>query len=151
MAGLGPEDMGQNGADFVGTPLLEWFATCGEMCLSAATNKDVATRWSEDKRQDGGGSVVHVGITLLGRRDLVCDRGDCVAPLVVRCTPGHVYLGGLTGPEHQVHHQVPLPGEVLCNSGVATSRERDSRLSLTVMCRTALLAHDRARLRIATP
>ena len=109
-AGLGPEDMGQNVPDFVGTPLLEWFGTCGEMCLSAETNKDVATCWPEAKHQDGGSSVVHVGVALFGRCDLVCDRGGGLPPLVVRCTPGQVDLGGFTGPEHQVHHQVPLPG-----------------------------------------
>ena len=72
-------------------------------------------------------------------------------PITIMCKPGHVYLGGLAGPEHQVHHQLPLPGEVLCGSGVATGRGRDPGLSLTVMCRTALFAHDRARFRNVTP
>ena len=67
------------------------------------------------------------------------------------CPPVSVYLGVLTGPEHQVHHLVPLPGELLRESGVATGPQFDSGLSITIMCRTALFAHNQARLRNVTP
>ena len=53
--------------------------------------------------------------------------------------------------EHQVFHQAPLPGEVLLKSGVATSPEHAEGLSVTVMCRAALFAANRSRLRKTTP
>ena len=43
LVGFEAADLCDNGAEFVGTPLLEWFATCGELCISAASNKDAAT------------------------------------------------------------------------------------------------------------
>lgn len=158
VGGFDDKALGENGADFVGTPLLEWFATCGELCISAALNKEVATGpntaatcWSEPSHQDGGASVLHMGITLFGRRKVVCHQGKDLPPVELVCPPGSVYLGGLTGPEHQVHHLVPLPGEVLRDSGVATGPQFDSGLSITIMCRTALFAHNRARLRNVMP
>ena len=153
-----PKALGENGSDFVGTPLLDWFATCGELCITAALNKDVATGpntaatcWSEPLHQDGGASVLHLGVTLFGRRKLVCHQGSDVPPVELVCPLGSVYLGVLTGPEHQVHHLVPLPGELLRESGVATGPQFDSGLSITIMCRTALFAHNQARLRNVTP
>ena len=156
--GLEDTELGENGRDFVGTPLLEWFATCGELCISAALNKDVATSpniaatcWSEPPHQDGGASVLHMGVTLFGRRKLVCHQGSDLPPVELVCSPGSVYLGVLTGPEHQVHHLAPLPGELLRESGVATGPEFHGGLSVTVMCRTSLFAHNQARLRNVTP
>ena len=158
LAGFEAAALGENGAEFVGTPLLEWFATCGELCISAASNKDAATGpntaatcWSEPQHQDGGASVLHLGVTLFGRRKLVCHQLGDSPPVELVCPPGSVYLGVLTGPEHQVHHLAPLTGEILRDSGVATGPQFDSGLSITIMCRTALFAHNRARLRNVMP
>jgi hypothetical protein len=94
---------------------------------------------------------LHNGVTLIGRRKLVFQQGDELPPVELVCPPGSVYLGVLTGPEHQVHHLAPLEGEILRDSGVATGPQFDSGLSITIMCRTSLFAHNRARLRNVMP
>ncbi len=148
---MNPKEIGDNGQHFVDTPLLEWFATCGELCLSAPVGSDVATCWSEPEHCDGGASIVHMGVTWFGRRELVCQQGSDLPPITLTCLPGSVYVGGLTGPVHQVHHQVPRAGESLRGSGVATGPGFDEGLSVTIMCRTALFPHNQARLRNTTP
>ena len=48
---------------------------------------------------DGGASVLHMGVTVYGDRDMVCHRpGFETDPVVVRNTGGTVYFGVLTGP-----------------------------------------------------
>jgi hypothetical protein len=59
---------------FLDTPSKEWFLTCGELCVSNGGNTTVGL-WSEDKHQDGGMSVLHMGLTLFGRRRLVLEQG----------------------------------------------------------------------------
>ena len=134
---LAPEELGDNGQHFLGSCMPDWFGTCGELCVSAALNSDGVTGWVEPEHLDGGASIVHMGVTLFGRRELVCQQGPDLPHVVLPCPPGSVYLGGLTGPLHQVFHQVPRPGEVLRGSGVATSPDFDEGLSVTIMCRTA--------------
>lgn len=148
---MAPLELGENGSHFLATPFSEWFATCGELCITAATNSGGTTHWSEPEHLDGGGSIVHMGITLFGRRQLVCHQGTGSPDVALLCKPGSVYMGGLTGPLHQVHHVAPLPGEILKGSGLATSPEFDDGLSVTVMLRTSLFPHCRSRLRNTTP
>ena len=62
----------------------------------------------EERHQDGGASVLHLNMTLYGRRTLECFTGkeqpaSCSWGLV----PGTVYFGILTGPEHMVTHSLP--------------------------------------------
>ena len=153
---LDHEELGENGRHFMGVGMPDWLGTCGEFVVSAPINSD-GTGWVEPAHQDGGASIVHLGVTLFGRRELVCQQDVATSPdsglppVVLLCPPGSVYMGGLTGPVHQVTHHVPRPGEVLRGSGVATSPEFAEGLSVTIMCRTALFPHNQARLRNVTP
>ncbi len=55
--------------------------------------------WKEADHMDGGASVLHMGVTVYGDRDMVCHRpGFETDPVVVRNTGGTVYFGVLTGP-----------------------------------------------------
>ena len=101
---------------------------------------DAKGSWEEPKHQDGGASVLHLGVTLCGRRDLVCDveNGD---PITVHNIPGSVYLGTLTGPAHQAFHRPAKPIELWEKQGLSTA----------VMCRCALFAHNRSRGKRTTP
>jgi hypothetical protein len=58
--------------------------------------------------------------------------------------PGTVYVGCLTGPEHKVCHLPCRDDELLDVPGLGAC-------SLTVMCRTALFAGCRSRVRNTTP
>ena len=92
---------------------------------------------------DGGGSVLHMGVTLYGRRDLVLEEPDG-AKHVLENSPGLVYVGTLTGPEHQVLHKYSRPDELLDLPGLGPC-------SVTVMCRTSLFPYNRSRIRGTTP
>lgn len=58
--------------------------------------------------------------------------------------PGTVYLGPVTGPRHQVHHEPFADGEALLIEGLGSC-------SVTVMLRCALFAKCRSRLRNVSP
>jgi len=148
--GLTEKELGDNGAHFVATTWENWVATCGELCITAATNSD-GSCWREPEHLDGGASVVHMGVTLFGRRLLVCQQGPGLEAVEVLCRPGSVYIGGLTGPLHEVIHQWPRPGESLSAATVPRKQGLGHDLSVTVMCRTCLFPHNRSRLRNTTP
>ena len=89
----------------------------------------------ENMHHDGGASVLHMGITLFGRRRLRCWEDDSDGeyqdfPQV----PGSVYLGTLTGPLHQVRHDLPR-----------ADCEVHRGHSVSIMLRTTLFPHSRAR------
>ena len=58
--------------------------------------------------------------------------------------PGTFYAGQLTGPRHQVTHNLSQAGELLEVPGLG-------RLGVNIMMRSALFGHDRARQRNTTP
>ena len=126
--------LGENGQHFLDTPFDSWFGACAELCISETTG------WNEDLHKDGGASVLHLGVTLWGRRIVRCEQGEGLPDIRLQCVPGNVYLGGLTGPEHQVHHQPAAPDELW-----------NKMYSVTVMLRTALFPANRARNRNTTP
>jgi len=136
---LGAAALGENGADFLHTPLNEWLLTCGELCISRAGGEG-EDMWNEPRHKDGGGSVLHLGITLFGKRLLRCEQADG-QDIVVENFPGTVYLGTLTGCYHQVHHKAAAANELYTDAG----------WSVTIMCRCALFGANRARLRNTTP
>jgi hypothetical protein len=82
---------------------------------------------------------MHMGLTLWGHRLLTCDIPE-EDPLQVLNAPGTVYMGGLTGPHHQVSHR-PCPADALL----------DGKFSVAYMLRTSLFPHCRSRKRGATP
>jgi hypothetical protein len=160
-------DRGTNGEHFMDTVFSDWFLTCGELCImnagvasgpgaassagpaaTAAPGPGAASSapaaWEEAFHQDGGASILHMGLTLFGRRDVRFVQGDNLPDVAVRNTPGTVYFGGVTGAWHQVHHQASEPAELLHLPTLGAC-------SATVMLRTALFPHNRARMRNTTP
>jgi hypothetical protein len=135
---LSESDLGVNGHAFLDTPLDEWLLTCGELCISNAGSKDNGF-WEEERHQDGGGSILHMGLTVFGCRTVVCERPE-QEHIDLRCFPGKVYMGNLTGPWHQVKHTRARPADLW-----------EGEFSVTVMCRCALFAANRARQRNTTP
>jgi hypothetical protein len=135
---------GPNGVHFLRTPLDQWFAVCGELNITKAINEDGSGHWKEPVHQDGGASILHMGVTLYGRRRLVCHQGFGEPDVILDNVPGTVYLGQLTGPEHQVLHQHADDDELLLVPG-------EGKCSVTVMLRTGLFPHCRSRLRNTTP
>jgi hypothetical protein len=68
----------KNVTHFLETPANQWFLTCGELCFmeggcSGNTGLDL---WSEPQHQDGGASVLHLGVTLYGRRNVIFQQGE---------------------------------------------------------------------------
>ena len=140
---LSPEDRGSNGDKFLELPFPQWFASCGELVF-VEPGSEAEGFWAEPEHQDGGASVMHMGVTLYGRRGLVCRQGLGRPDIYLANKPGTVYLGQLTGPWHQITHEacedtdlLEVPGLGLCG--------------VSIMMRTALFAFNRARLRNTTP
>ena len=124
-----------NSQHFLDNPWHTWLLQAAEIHVfpNAAGKK-------ENLHQDGSGGMIHLGLTLFGRRDVVCYQGGGLAPVVLPQFPGALYLGGFTGPEHQVCHRPPLgPDEVLNGHSVA------------VMFRSTAFPCHHARLQRATP
>ena len=140
---LSEEDRGRNGDDFLAASVEEWCISCGELAFSYPGSQADGF-WAEPEHMDGGASVLHLTMTLYGRRRLECRSGCGLPDVVLENTPGTVYIGQLTGPLHQVLHQQALESELLEVPGLG-------RLACTVMMRTSLFAHNRSRLRSHTP
>ena len=140
---LSGDDLGKNGEHFLQLSVAEWFASAGELVFVEPGNED-AGFWSEPEHLDGGASVMHMGVTLYGRRTLVCKQCFGLPDVTVVNVPGTVYVGQLTGPQHQVTHNAASVGDLLEMPGLG-------RCGVNVMARTALFAHNRARMRNTTP
>jgi hypothetical protein len=67
----------QNCEHFLKTPLARWLLSSAELCVSKATDPSGGCdHWVEPKHWDGGASILHMGLTLYGKRDLVCEQGQ---------------------------------------------------------------------------
>jgi hypothetical protein len=64
---LNADDLGKNGKHVLETPFEKYFLTGAHLFLTEA-NGDLI----EDPHFDGGAGVLHVGLTLTGRRNLKC-------------------------------------------------------------------------------
>jgi hypothetical protein len=134
-----PQGEDDNREHFLEHTLPQWFCTAGELTITNAEGV-----WKEADHMDGGASVLHMGVTVYGDRDMACHRPGFEAdPVVVRNTGGTVYLGVLTGPRHGVSH-LPSPPDQLWP-------HRLGQLSVTIMMRTTLFPHCRSRLKGTTP
>ena len=141
---LGRLRHGNNGVHFLKTPLEEWFLTCAELVVADGSGRGTGTPWAEPAHQDGGMSIFHMGLTLAGCRDLVCQQGPGRASVVLRNVPGTVYFGQLTGPTHQVFHVNSAPDDKVDCTSLGPA-------SVTVMFRTGLFPYYRSRMRSRIP
>ena len=98
----------------------------------------------EPEHQDGGASVIHLGLTLYERRVLACRRGLGLRDVLLVNTPGVIYLGQLTGPVHQNSYPATLHRELLEVPGLG-------HLAVSVVLRTSLFSWNRASLRNTEP
>ena len=95
---LSEAELGLNGKHYLATPWESWFLTAGEMHIF-----DNPGQLHEERHKDGGASILHLNVTLYGRRVLECFTNQTEpASRSWGLAPGMVYLGTLTGPEHQV-------------------------------------------------
>ena len=86
---------GPNGRDLRKTPLDRRLLPCTETTLTDAVNKN-DTFWVEALHGDGGMSILHFGLGLGGRWDLVCRQEGSGPQFCRKNEPGTVYLGQLT-------------------------------------------------------
>ncbi len=98
---LSEETRDKNGLGFMTMQAEQWFANCGELCVSVPKNAD-GSYWAEPEHCDGGASVLHLGLTLFGRRHVRCKQGGDLPDVYIHCRPGSLYLVGFTVPVHQV-------------------------------------------------
>ena len=61
--------------------------------------------WEEREHNDGSASMLHMGITMYGERDVVFQQGEWRRDVVFSNKPGSVYFGGVTGAKHNVVHK----------------------------------------------
>ena len=147
-----PENLRQhaNVRQFCETLVSEWFLTCGEVFFvrvpapSDGDAEDPDFVFDEAPHVDGAASIMHMGITLFGRRMLRCEQGASLPDVIVNNVPGHVYMGGLTGPLHQVRHQRAFDGELLALGS-------DEHVAVAIMARCALFSYCRSRCKRVTP
>ena len=135
-------ERGLNGTHFLRTPLDELMLSCAELHSTWGGSVE-AGFWEEPQHQDGAGSAMHMALTLWGRRVCRAKQGLGVPEVSIRNVPGTVYMGQLSGPEHQVTHQEAPSHEYFHMPAGA--------LSVSVMFRSALFPHCRSRLRGTTP
>lgn len=98
---MSKEKLGANGKDFLKRGMEEWCLTSGELAFTRPGSGD--DLWAEPEHLDGGASVLHMGVTLYGRRHVRCEQRDGLPEIFVPCKPGSVYVAGMTGPKHQVY------------------------------------------------
>jgi hypothetical protein len=109
---LPEEERGPNGNHFMSLDVEEWFGNCAELVVLMPSRPD-GSFVEEELHSDGGASVLHMGLTLYGRRLLRCEqgtdpRGNQLPDVWLENKPGTLYMGGLTGPEHQVFLGWPI-------------------------------------------
>jgi hypothetical protein len=128
------KEPGKNGLDFKKPPG-EWLGNLGILQLTKTG------QWEEPWHHDGGASIVHMGLTLWGARELACKHG-AGEEIVLALKAGSFYISAVTGCEHQVRHCSPYPsGTKFCRLGDVAGD-----LEVSVMLRAAMFAHNRARL-----
>ena len=144
-----PEELaGLNGADFVAKEKNCFSKNALVYCVGQAMK---AMKRLDPRHCDGGASILHMGITIYGNRQLLCWLGEPKsAALGAEPTtaavnnikahsfpqyPGKVYLGNLCAVSHQVEHNEPHLAEPLSPEGHL----------ITVMLRSDYFRHSRAR------
>ena len=137
LAGLARDiDIGPNGRHFLETPISTWLFSAAQAHIFRHP-----AGLEEEAHFDGGASILHMGVTLYGRREVRCffplddvlhQQGP--APLSLHQVPGSVYFGLFTGCEHQVIHCQPRSHIEMLDAH-----------SVSVLFRCTLFPHARCR------
>jgi len=149
---LSPKQRGQNGKHALRTPWQSWCLTAGQLFLTQAEGRLV-----EDSHCDGGAGVVHMALTLFGKRYLQCwnscEKPSCLTPrleakvvdkIKFEQQPGTVFLSCSSAFRHQVEHQYQPSADLMTFGDL-------ENLSVSVMFRSPLFPYNRARLAASTP
>ena len=136
LQGLPKDFIGENGEDF----MLDCFSDTA--FAYGLTQVMLNGKRRDPKHYDGGASLLHMGLTIFGARDLECFFTEATA--VIPQDPGAIYVGNLCAVEHQVVHgrakAFSLFGESTPNG-----------VHITVMFRCDVFRHNQARNRASRP
>ena len=134
------DDLRDNFEHALNTDWSSWLLVAGQIHVFSNPGADLV----EPPHFDGAASFLHMGITLFGRRVLrlwTGARGHASAEqMEVEMVPGSVYIGTLTGAEHQVQHLRARASHELCED-----------FAITVMIRTTLFPYNQARVMAHLP
>ena len=125
-------DSGPNAEDLRGHPR-DWLATQSTLQFYRA-----GEAFQEPWHWDGGASLLHLGFTLWGERELTARLADN-SEVQLPQRPGWVYLSNLTSFEHQVSHPPRTQASQLLNI------PGHGECGVSVMMRTSLFRSNRAR------
>ena len=152
LARLSLDDLGLNGRYFLtNQAAADWFCKFISLqMLSTAERLDTA-------HFDGGASILHMGLTLWGRRRLylnLADPAERLIPLagpaadewvVTHQRPGSLYLANLCAPYHQVGHEGEDDSDDLFDAPSGQSYK------VAIMFRTSCFGYARARTTSSPP
>ena len=133
---MGKNRHGDNGRRFLKQTIDAWFLSACELALTDAAD-EASGLLEEDHHNEGSMSVFHAGLTLGGRRELLCDVPG-YGRMAVCNEPGTFYFGNLSGPPHQVFHEACPQSELLHVPGLGHK-------SVTIMMRTGLHPFGKSR------
>ena len=146
LARMSLDDLGMNGRHFITSQAAaEWF--CKYLSLQMLTTVER----QDTAHFDGGASILHMGLTLWGRRRLylnLADPAEKVVPMagpagdewvVTHQRPGSVYLANLCAPFHQVGHEGEDDPDDLFHAPSGQSYK------VAIMFRTSCFGYARAR------
>ena len=132
----------RNSKHFLDQTSKSYFCNCAELTFSRVSSLSLEEK-VEERHSDGLMSILHMGLTLYGRRYVAMYDKDGRVRRIFN-EPGSIYLGTLTGAEHQVCHTEAAPLELLEVPSLGN-------LSSTVMMRSSLFPHDYKFSKRATP
>ena len=124
--------LGRNGAEF----LSHCFS---DTAFAYSTIQVMKLGQREDgKHYDGGASLLHMGITIFGSRNLECWHGDGTSHTLQQ-SPGSIYVGNMCAVEHQVAH-VDDASDLHCSPA-----DPMQGVKIAVMIRSDVFSQSRAR------
>ena len=85
---LSPEERGKNARQFLELGFSQWFASCGELVFVQPGSEQHGF-FSEEEHQDGGASIMHLGMTFVLAPDLFLQARFRVAGCLCPECAGH--------------------------------------------------------------
>ncbi len=132
--------LGETGADFMNENLADnALAYVSPQLLRPSKRSD---GWYTD----GAASLLHVGATVFGHRDLEVEGGDGNT-LLLQQRPGSFYIGNLCALNHNVKHD----GNTADLYRAPSASGAEDPVHITAMVRTDVFRHNRARRKNARP